>query len=245
MNVALTIHRIQKDNIIDYEDISTSLFSFLINRIKKSCIAFGEQNNLNQDVSWVLTFDDGFSSDYEIALPLLMEKEMQALFFIVPSYVGRPNYLTWKQIKSLSDNGMEIGSHSLNHVDMVSVSKLQRMSELNDSRKIIEDQISKSIRSFSFPFGQFNNEVIKDVFDSGYEYCFTSKPGNFNSEDKIIPRISLNGTMTSKKVNRIINNCEKNKIVGELAYNLKSSLKKVFGMRVYWILRKLIIQPYY
>jgi len=140
---------------------------------------------------------------------------------------------------------MEIGSHSLNHVDMVSVSKLQRMSELNDSRKIIEDQISKSIRSFSFPFGQFNNEVIKDVFDSGYEYCFTSKPGNFNSEDKIIPRISLNGTMTSKKVNRIINNCEKNKIVGELAYNLKSSLKKVFGMRVYWILRKLIIQPYY
>jgi len=237
MNFALTIHRIQKDNIIDYEDISTSTFSFLINRINKSCISFGEQNKLNQDVSWVLTFDDSFSSDYEIALPLLKEKGLSAIFFIVPSYIGKTNYLTWEQVRVLSENGMKIGSHSYNHIDMLAISRKKRLSELSESRKIIEDNISKRIKLFSFPYGRYDNDVINDVFQTGYEYCFISKPDYYTFSDKIIPRISINGQMTYQGINKIINNCEKNNVSGQLTYKIKDFAKYCLGMKNYWRLR--------
>ena len=242
MNFALTIHRIQKDNIIDYEDISTSTFSFLINRINKSCISFGEQNKLNQDVSWVLTFDDSFSSDYEIALPLLKEKGLSAIFFIVPSYIGKKNYLTWEQVRVLSENGMKIGSHSYNHVDMLSISREKRLSELSESRKIIEDNISKRIKLFSFPYGRYDNDVINDVFHTGYEYCFISKPDYYTFSDKIIPRISINGQMTCPDISKIINNCETNNISGQITYKIKNLAKYFLGMNNYWRLRDYMIK---
>ena len=62
-----------------------------------------------------LTFDDGSASDYTEAFPVLHELGMRATFFIVPTLVGTPGYVTWPQLREMVAAGMEIGSHSMTH----------------------------------------------------------------------------------------------------------------------------------
>ena len=244
MKAALTFHRIVKKDIHDYEDINIKIFSFILNKIGKSCTLLDGNQDSSNNLSWVLTFDDGFSSDYKIVLPILNKHEVNALFFIVPSLIGSPNYLSWDQVSILSNNGMEIGSHSLNHYDMSTLSSSKRIIELNDSKKIIEDKISKEVISFSFPFGRNNNDAINDVFDCGYDYCFTSKPGLFNNNDKLIPRISLNCKFSNEDIIKMIKRCEENRFDVSLAYNVKEYSKKILGMDNYWRLRSILMDKF-
>ena len=64
----------------------------------------------------LLTFDDGFSSLYETAFPLLQKYRMHAVSFVVPAFVGKPGFCTWGQLRRMQDSGwVDVQSHSLCH----------------------------------------------------------------------------------------------------------------------------------
>src|SRR5882672_5481062 len=56
----------------------------------------------------ILTFDDGDASNHEHALPLLLESQFTATFFVTVGRIGSPGSLSWAQIVELQRAGMEI-----------------------------------------------------------------------------------------------------------------------------------------
>jgi peptidoglycan/xylan/chitin deacetylase (PgdA/CDA1 family) len=116
-----------------------------------------------------ITFDDGYYGQYKWAYPLLKKYGMTATFFIIVNNVDKPGVLTWEEIKKMSDNGMVIGSHSLDHAGMTKVDDQQLRAELEKSKKILEEKIGKKIDLFSYPGGDYNDRVIDFVKRAGYQ----------------------------------------------------------------------------
>jgi len=116
-----------------------------------------------------ITFDDGRYGQYKWAYPLLVQYEMVATFFITTDWVGKGTFLTWAEVKEMSDNGMAIGSHALSHPNLSALSDNSLKKELEDSKKIIEEKIDKKIDYLAYPGGSFNERVIEAAKTAGYQ----------------------------------------------------------------------------
>jgi peptidoglycan/xylan/chitin deacetylase (PgdA/CDA1 family) len=113
----------------------------------------------------VLTFDDGYIDAYTHAFPLLVKYRMTGTFFIVSEFVNSPNpaYMRWEHIKALSAAGMSIESHSRAHTDL----RLRR----GDFKGLVWDTLpvldeierhtGKRPRFFCYPFGKYDDAVIR------------------------------------------------------------------------------------
>lgn len=138
-----------------------------------------------------ITFDDGYLSDIENALPELEKRSIPAAFFISPGCVGHyPNWLghayqrlrhepimTAEQARVLGANRMvSIGSHGMHHLNLASLSESEAFVELVDSRLELEKLLVRKIRMFSFPFGVFTDRLVELSRQAGYERVFTVRP---------------------------------------------------------------------
>lgn len=125
-----------------------------------------------------LTFDDGYEDAATAALPILESYGFVATFYIVTDFVGKPNYMTWEQIKLLEERGMEIGSHTISHPDLTARDPEVAYSEILHSRAIIEKNMDIPVRSFCYPLGSYTPELARMVRDSGYTNAVTTHPGS-------------------------------------------------------------------
>jgi len=116
-----------------------------------------------------ITFDDGRYGQYKWAYPLLRQYGMVATFFITTDWVGKETFLTWSQIKEMSDNGMAIGSHALDHPSLSVLSGAVLKKELEESKKIIEEKIGKKIDYLAYKGGSFNEKDIEATRAAGYQ----------------------------------------------------------------------------
>lgn len=85
----------------------------------------------------------------------------------------RAQMMSFGQLQTLSDAGVAIGSHGMTHVPMALTPEMGR--ELQQSRCILESMTGRAPRAFSFPHGSFNDEIVKQALDAGYDLLFTSK----------------------------------------------------------------------
>jgi peptidoglycan/xylan/chitin deacetylase (PgdA/CDA1 family) len=121
----------------------------------------------------VLTFDDGYRSVLEHALPVMAVHGFSATAFLVTSLVGmraaqakavHPEFdrdlLTWRQAEAWVRSGCEIGSHTLNHPDLTRLSRDALEEELGQSREILEQRLQTRVDALAYPYGYFNAAVI-------------------------------------------------------------------------------------
>ena len=145
-----------------------------------------------------LTFDDGHESDYTQAFPILQELGLRATFFVVPTLVESPGFVTWTQLREMVAAGMEIGSHSLTHpfVDQLDEPGLRR--EFGDSKKLIEDRLGAAVRAASLPRGWEAPGMEAVLGDLGYRVFCTSRVGWWHPGDRplLMPRIAVRQGMT-------------------------------------------------
>ena len=133
-----------------------------------------------------LTFDDGWRSFYRQAFPVLRKFGFSATVFLVSGYVGRKSswdyqqkeHLTWNELKELSRQGIEIGSHSVSHTDLRHLDQARLEYEISGSRKMLEDKLGVKVRYFSYPFGRYDKRVIDAVKAAGYENAFSLADGS-------------------------------------------------------------------
>lgn len=125
----------------------------------------------------VLTFDDGYSSYYTAALPLLKQYGWPGTLFVITAYVGKPGYVTWEQLQEAAAAGTEIGSHTVTHPELHIVSPSRLVSELQESRKVLESKLSLTVHFFCYPVGRHNDQVVAAVREAGYLGAVTTKPG--------------------------------------------------------------------
>ncbi|MBT5876600.1 MAG: polysaccharide deacetylase family protein [Candidatus Latescibacteria bacterium] len=149
------------------------------------------ENQLVPDKTVAIVFDDGFDGIYKYAWPLLRERKMTATVFMVAGFAGKQDewdvkigwrrfrHLSWDQLRELSEAGIEIGSHSLNHPDLTRLENDALQYELRESRSILKEKVGCDIRAFSVPFGTSSPLVSDSVMDNGYESMVVVRSGPY------------------------------------------------------------------
>lgn len=131
----------------------------------------------------LLTFDDGYADAFTNAFPLLREQGFSGTFFITVNLVGRPGYLTWDQVKAMSDAGMDVQSHAMDHVSMARRVGGALASQLADSRRILSERLGKDVRFFAYPAGEYSDAAIAAVAAAGYDAAFLKGGGALQSAE--------------------------------------------------------------
>ncbi len=130
----------------------------------------------------IITFDDGYQSVFQYALPILREFNFQAVVFVISNYIGKDN--TWdaklssKRFKHLNENeialltlaGIEIGSHGESHRALPFLNDDFIRKELEKSRNILHEITNQNIISLAYPFGMQNKRIQNIAKLSGYKF---------------------------------------------------------------------------
>jgi peptidoglycan/xylan/chitin deacetylase (PgdA/CDA1 family) len=133
----------------------------------------------------ILVIDDGFAEIYQLAFPLLKQHAFGATIATITGAVDRPNYLTWDQVKEMSDTGLEFVSHSVTHGNLAAMSREDLQKELGDSRQALEENLGRPMQFFVYPYGEpFVNgsdaarQLVLDVLrETGYLGALTTSSG--------------------------------------------------------------------
>jgi peptidoglycan/xylan/chitin deacetylase (PgdA/CDA1 family) len=131
-----------------------------------------------------ITFDDGFENFAEVALPELMKRKMPSTVFVIADALGkafgphgRPErVMSAQQIRALPQDLVSIGSHTSTHPFLPTLPEQDAGLELDRSRAQIEAILGRKVRLFSFPFGGFNERLVKQCQRAGYQRVFTTLP---------------------------------------------------------------------
>jgi peptidoglycan/xylan/chitin deacetylase (PgdA/CDA1 family) len=108
---------------------------------------------------------------------------------------GEPVFrmMNQKQIREMSDYGIEFGGHTQNHPDLTKISIEEARKEIEGCKKDVEAITGKPAISFAYPFGALNEKVKSAVKDAGYHFGITTTSGaNLFSDDTFqIRRIEI------------------------------------------------------
>jgi len=146
----------------------------------------------------VITFDDGYEDYYTDAFPILKRLGLKSTNYIVYNFIGKPNYMNKNQISELVNSGLvEIGSHTLNHLDLTSISLKDAVYEIQRSKELLERDYKVSITSFCYPYGFYDTEIIKAVVKAGYTNGVASSTGKVNNLQNLfkLPRVKMGKTL--------------------------------------------------
>jgi peptidoglycan/xylan/chitin deacetylase (PgdA/CDA1 family) len=146
----------------------------------------------------LVTMDDGDPSVFDAAAPIFARHRIPYVVFAVPGRIGRADHMSAAQLRELADAGAEIGSHSMHHRSMTSLTGPELAADLSDSRKALEDIVGKPVTSFAYPFGtlrDFDARVARALADAGYALGFTSQHGAISpgQSPQMAPRVKIEG----------------------------------------------------
>lgn len=128
----------------------------------------------------LLTFDDGSKTHLEQLVPLLKKYGFVASIFIYPTIIssGKKYYMTWDQLKTALDSGvLDLGSHTLYHPKLPTMSRALIRKQLLESKQILEAKTGRKVVDLAYPFGLFDPRVIEEAKEIGYRMAFTVNPG--------------------------------------------------------------------
>lgn len=140
-----------------------------------------------------ITFDDGYADAYSEALPVLQRYGLLATFYIVTNFVGQPGYMTWEQVAALRDAGMEIGAHTVSHLDLTSLDWDTASFEIGQSKAELDRHLGLNVTSFCYPTGLYNATIEEQVRAAGFANATTTRWDNDNSDVMALPRRRISG----------------------------------------------------
>src|SRR5436853_4893758 len=169
--------------------------------------------------SAVVTFDDGWKSQYEVGWPIMKKYGYPFTLFIYTEGVrggtlGGGEAITWEQLANMRDNGVDIQAHTATHQDLreghtVMViepgGKRTRkkltgadyekwvQNEVVGCKELLEQRLGIKVNCFAVPFGNYNEHVKELTRNAGYEAMFTvyGQPITFTSPMDAIGRYAI------------------------------------------------------
>ena len=149
----------------------------------------------------VLTFDDGWKSQYEVGWPILKKFGYPVTLFIYTEGVrgghfGGGEAMTWEMLADMRDAGADIEAHSATHQDLrkpydkVAKKRLSPpeydqwlQNEIVGSKQLLEQRLGVKVNCFAVPYGFYNEKIRQVCQSAGYEAVFTvyGQPLTFTS----------------------------------------------------------------
>ena len=132
--------------------------------------------------SVLITIDDGYVSSFDTARPILKKFGYPWTCFVYTKFIGSGGKsISWEQLGQLRDEGVEIGCHTISHINL----RDQRnktpeaytqwlRDELINSKQIIEQKLGIKCVTFAYPEGRYNSHVLELVKEAGYDAAFTA-----------------------------------------------------------------------
>lgn len=147
--------------------------------------------------SILITFDDGWKSYYEKAIPILEKYNMKSSVFVIFKYSENStnnNYMNFNDIKDIIDKhkNMQVLSHSYNLHKKEKADSEKYEIYNNDIKEVAK--LGYNIKYYAYPYGHYNDKYIKALKDNNYLMAFTFGPYDFVTKDTDnyeIPRIGI------------------------------------------------------
>jgi peptidoglycan/xylan/chitin deacetylase (PgdA/CDA1 family) len=147
----------------------------------------------------VITFDDGYRDNHQFAAVELRKRGLPACFFIATGFIGsdqsawwdaqqsiRSEWMSWDDVRSLRDQGFELGAHTVTHPDLGRLARAEAEREIAGSKVELEARVGTRIVFFSYPFGnpehmsEDNRAVVRDA---GFSCCLSAHGGTVRAAD--------------------------------------------------------------
>jgi len=211
----LLYHSINDDN--SSMSLKINIFENQMKYLRKNgykTVTFDEINK-SAKKQIIITFDDGYKDIFINALPILKRYNFKATCFFVTNLIGQEN--NWdikkknflrKEIMSTNDinhwisSGMNIGSHSHNHIDLTKISEQNLLNELEYSKKILEDKFNNFSNIFCYPYGKVNKNVYaltKKIYNKAVT-TNRSRYDLYKHNSHLIPRIDMGKNFSTLKL---------------------------------------------
>lgn len=182
----------------------------------------------NYSEKFLVTFDDGYKDFQTVAWPILKKHGLSAILFV---HTNRSSHnlgndwplLDWQQIKELKSDGVEVGNHSHQHLDMKQLNGEELKREIILSEEIFRQELGEVPKVFAYPGGKYNSRVIEFLKQRGYEKAYTIDEGIFRRGDDPlrIKRIGVSGQTSMLEF----------KIMLTPAFEWYQTLRKLFGLK--------------
>lgn len=214
--IVLNLHRVERPTGLEINRIGPDRFARFLDVVGESGLTIGKpgRDPLKVMPEVLITFDDGFASINDYALPMLQERGWGAVVFLISGFVGRNDdwdirilgrrrpLLAWSQAKAWSDAGFVFGSHSRTHRDLTALTTASLKRELIDSKREIEDATGREVTTLSYPFGRHNGRVRDAARDAGYDAAFAVS--GETGDRYAIPRVNIHTLMTTRELRKIL-----------------------------------------
>jgi len=151
----------------------------------------------------LITFDDGYESFYNKAVPLLEKYDFEATLFIYTDRIkDREGYLSASDLQELARRGISVQSHGVTHTPLTEISEnhppedseQKIKAELGKSKELLENITGSPVNHFAFPYGSFNSEIILSAREAGYDLLFIADERETQAPF-IVPRIPIQRDM--------------------------------------------------
>jgi peptidoglycan/xylan/chitin deacetylase (PgdA/CDA1 family) len=160
----------------------------------------------------VITIDDGYADNFDIAYPILRRRGFPATLFLISRKLGakadwsgdagptdgRP-LLTLDQVRQMRAGGLAVGAHTRTHRPLPELSPAEAESEAAGSRADLEAALGESIATFAYPYGEWDEQAVNAVRHASFRGGCTTHPrhAKFGDDPLLIPRIEVRGTDTT------------------------------------------------
>ncbi|CUH97317.1 putative membrane protein [Propionispora sp. 2/2-37] len=122
----------------------------------------------------LITFDDGYEDNYQVAYPIMQKYHFGATIFIITDFVDKyDRYLTWAQIKEMKDNGFDFESHTLSHISLSKASDEKVIKQLVQSKRALEWRLGSEVKYLAYPGGDYDQRIVELTKKAGYRAAFT------------------------------------------------------------------------
>jgi len=199
--ISIMYHRFE-ENKYPSTNVKINVFREHLKIIEENKITFVDPKKFEDELlnnkiqrKILLTIDDGFSSFYENAWPILKEKKIPFILFVSTREVGSFNYMTWDQIREVAkENFVEIGNHSHSHEYLVDENIKIIREDIEKSIKIFKEELGKNSNFFSYPFGEYSLEFKELIKSLNFKYAFGQHSGVMDETKNFyeLPRFPIN-----------------------------------------------------
>ncbi|MFX0548645.1 polysaccharide deacetylase family protein [Hathewaya histolytica] len=131
-----------------------------------------------------ITFDDGYVDNYTDAYKILSENNMKGTFFVITDCTNASSeYMNLEMLKEIKEKGMGIESHTHNHLELVRLSKQEKVNSIKKSQQFLKSNLGIDSKYLCYPVGKYDKETIEVAKSLGIKGAVTTKNGFAKKED--------------------------------------------------------------